>query len=52
MLTRRTALSGLAAIASASFLQTSGAQAAEEAHREFDVIPGATVPRVPLLTTY
>src|ERR1700749_719986 len=32
MLTRRTALSGLAAIASASFLQTSGAQAAEEAH--------------------
>jgi peptide-methionine (R)-S-oxide reductase len=32
MLTRRTALSGLAAIASASFLQTRRAQAAEEAH--------------------
>src|SRR5258707_9967984 len=32
MLTRRTALSGLAAIASASFLQTRGARAAEEAH--------------------
>ena len=32
MLTRRTALSGLAAIASASFLPTRGARAAEQAH--------------------
>jgi peptide-methionine (R)-S-oxide reductase len=32
MLTRRTALSGLAAIASASFLQTPAAPAAEDAH--------------------
>ncbi len=32
MLTRRTALSGLAAIASASFLETRAARAAQEAH--------------------
>jgi peptide-methionine (R)-S-oxide reductase len=32
MLTRRTALGGLAAIASASFLQAQGARAADEAH--------------------
>jgi peptide-methionine (R)-S-oxide reductase len=36
MLTRRTALSGLAAIASASLLQTPGALAAQEAHLRTD----------------